>query len=230
MGIKIGGNTVKALFFKRPGDTIPNTVTRCFFNGVSVFPNLTTAVTQPSSAMTSNTAPSPYKAYYSSVYSSNYAAWKAFQNKIDTRGWASCSANSGKTAWIALDLGSGKYIRDVVVKLWNRNNKNVNGPNNITIYGTNSTPTNGTGSTGTTMPSATPLGVFTGLSGSTSSRAYILDTVGNTTSNCTRSTSYIENSQKEGYRYIIISSTSWNQAGGTYLSIGCIKIDGKFNA
>lgn len=201
---------------------------RVFFNGNTVFPDLTASGLQPASAMTSNTAPSPYTAYYSSVYSSTYAAWKAFQNVIDTRGWASCSNNNGKVAWIALDFGTGKYIRDVVVKLWNRNNSNVNGANNITIYGTNSTPSNGTGSTVTTMPSsAQPLGTFTGLSGSTASRAYVLDTVGNTTSNCTRSTSNVAMSQANGYRYIIISSTSWNQAGGTYLAIGRINIEGK---
>lgn len=201
---------------------------RVFFNGNTVFPDLTDSGSRPASAMTSNSAPSPYIAYYSSVYSSTYAAWKAFQNKIDTRGWASCSNNNGKVAWIALDLGAGIYMRDVIVRLWNRNNTNVNGANNITIYGTNSTPSNGTGSTVTTMPaSAQALGTFTGLSGSTASRAYVLDTVGHTTSNCTRSTSNVAMSQANGYRYIIISSTSWDQAGGTYLAIGRINIEGK---
>lgn len=222
----INGNTVTAMNYNG------QPVRRCFFNGVTVFPSLDVAATQPTTKLTSNTAPSPYTVYYSSVYSSTYAGYKAFQNAVDSRGWASCSNNVNGVAWIALDLGSGKKLRDVIVSLWNRNNSvlsNVNGPYNVTVYGSNTKPTNGTGSTYTAMPSdAMPLGVFTGLAGATASAKAVLDCVGNTTSGATRSTSYVDNTQQYGFRYIIVSSTSWSQVSGTAMVIGCIKIDGNF--
>lgn len=199
-------------------------------NGITIFPLLEVAATQPTSAMTSDTAPSPYKAYYSSRYTSSYSAWRAFRNTIDTNGWASASGNLGSIAWIALDLGEGKKMREVKVSLWNRNNSIVNGPNNITIYGTNTTPTSSNTSTPSSMPSdAVILGTFTGLSGSTKSAQAIMDTVGDETSGCTRSESYTANSKNYGFRYIIISSTSWsNSTSYKYLAIGRINIDGKF--
>ena len=225
MGLTFNTNNITGMTFNG------QTVRRCFFNGASVFPALTKAATQPTSAMTSNTKPSPYTAYYSSRYTDTYAAYKAFTNAISTQGWASCSNNKDGTAWIALDLGSGKLLRDVKVSLWNRDAASANGPYNVTIYGTNTTPTNGGGTTFTEMPAdAVPLGVFSGLVGGTRKAAAVLDCVGDETSGCTRDTAYIRNRQNYGFRYIIISSTSWNQAGGTYMAIGCIKIDGNFES
>ena len=218
------GNKVNTLSFNE------QPVYRAFFNGNSVFPELSEATTHPTSALTSNTAPSPYRVYYSSYYSNTYAAWKAFTNAVHTQGWASCSNNKNGTAWIALDLGNGNKIRDVKVILSNRNNTNVNGPNNIAIFGTNTAPTNGGTSSFTEIPSdAVILGSFTGLDGSAKSQEYVLDCVGNETTNCTREeyAQHINNAMKYGFRYIIIASTSWNQSGGAYLSIGCIKINGR---
>lgn len=198
-------------------------------NGITIFPLLEVAATQPTSAMTSNTAPSPYRVYYSSRYSTSYAAWRAFRNTIDSNGWASGSANYGKTAWIALDLGEGNKMREVKVSLWNRNNSNVNGAYNVTIYGTNTTSTSSDTSTIASMPSdSVILGTFTGLDGDTKSAGCVMDTVGEATYGCTRSGSYVANSKNNGFRYIIVSSTSWNTDGGNYLAIGRINIDGKF--
>lgn len=231
MGITINGNEISSLVFNGQA------VSRCIYNGVLIFPELVAAATQPTTALTSNTTPSPYKVYYSSVYSnsSTYAGYKAFLNSVGTQGWASSVANKGSRAWIAMDLG--QRIWKPCIQLWNRDNTSVNGPNNIIIYGTNTLPTSGTyGSSATisAMPTdAIPLGRFTGLDGSVAEEKYVLDCYGDqTSSNCTRdgNTQHRANAENFGHRYIIVASDSWNTDGGNYLAIGCIKIDGYFES
>ena len=199
--------------------------------GGTKIPHWTAAATQPTSALTSNSASSPYKVYYSSYYSSTYPGWKAFTNSIHTQGWASESSNNGKVAWLCLDLGSGNGMKNIKVSLWNRNNDIVNGPTKVTIYGSDSAPTNGgntTNNIGTLPSTKTTLGVFTGLTGTTASRKAVLDTIGSGTSNATRSTSYLSNSANNYFRYIIIAFDEWSYSSSNkYCAVGCIKIDGK---
>lgn len=225
--MNFNGNKVSAANFNE------NPLYRIYFNGELVFPLLVDAPTQPTSAMTSLTAPSPYVVNYSSRYSDTYAAWKAFTNSISTQGWACASGNKGSLAWVSLDLGSGKKLRNPVVQLWNRNNNNVNGAYNAFIYGANTAASNGSGSNPGKLPSdAVCLGEFTGLDGDTKSAKAVLDTVGNTTSGATRTENigYMNNALNFGFRYIFIGATSWNEDGGTYLNIGQIRIDGKFES
>ena len=199
-----------------------------------VYPSTTTAATQPASAMTSNTAPSPYKAYASSRYSATYYPWKAFTKSVSTQGWASASNNNGSMAWIALDLGEGNKLRDPKIGLWNRDNATVNGCNTAYVFGSNELPVSGDGTTPTAMPSdAVLLGTFVGLDGSVRSNAYVLDCVGDETSNCTRGSSSqeIKNAQTKGFRYIIVASDDWvYTSSARYLVIGRITIDGSFES
>ena len=201
--------------------------------GGEKIPHWTTADTQPVSALTDDNAPSPYKVYYSSRYTSSYPAWRAFTNSIRTDGWASESGNRGSDAWLCLDLGEDKGMKNIKVTLWNRNNNIVNGPTKVTIYGSDSAPTNGSGSgsslvIGTLPFNKTILGVFTGLDGTTKSKKAILDTIGSETSNATRSTSYLSNSANNYFRYIIIVFNEWSSSNtNKYCAVGRINIDGK---
>ena len=190
--------------------------------GGTKIPHWTAAPTQPTSAMTSLTAPSPYKVYHSSFYSSTYYGWKAFTNSIHTQGWASESGNNGSDAWLCLDLGSEeKGMKNIKVSIWNRNNDIVNGPTKITIYGSDSAPTNGSGSgsslkIGTLPSSKTILGVFTGLDGATKSKKAVLDTIGSDTSNATRSTAYLSNSANNYFNQANEYLNTYKQATDDY--------------
>ena len=73
--------------------------------------------------MTSNTAPSPFVASASSVYSSTYPAWKAFDGDIYTsnNGWV--TESNVKTGWIQIDFGSEKEVN--FFKIFARNGSDV---------------------------------------------------------------------------------------------------------
>lgn len=199
---------------------------------VRVYPTTEEALTQPVSAMTSNTTPSPYKAYMSSRYSTTYYPYKAFTKSISTQGWCSSSSNNGSMAWIALDLGEGQKLFDPKIGLWNRDNASVNGLNIAYIYGTNTMPTSGGGDAPTAMPAdAVKLGTFTGLDGSVRSQGYVLDCVGDGTSGCTRTstTEELKAAKAKGFRYIIVASDDWVfTSSSKFASIGRITIDGSF--
>lgn len=66
--------------------------------------------------MTSNTTPSPYVVTASSIYSSTYDAWKAFNGTVtdDNDCWA--TVNGTITGWIKIDFGSSTKIRAVSIQ------------------------------------------------------------------------------------------------------------------
>lgn len=61
----------------------------------------------PSSAMTTNSAPSPLVASADSEFSGSFQAWQAFDNNTSTR-WT--SSNTAMPHWIQIDFGSGNGI------------------------------------------------------------------------------------------------------------------------
>ena len=201
--------------------------------GGEKIPHWTTADTQPVSALTSNTKPSPYAVYSSSYYSDDYSPWRAFQNKNPgAYGWASSPYNLNFPAWICLDLGESNALKNIKVTLWNRQRSSyVNGPKAITIYGGDIAPTSGGSGNGTVkdLPNGlTNLGSFSGLSGSTSLAEAVLDTIGNDTSGAIRSLSELYNSANNYFRYIYVACTEWEYStDAKYCAIGQIRIDGK---
>lgn len=67
-------------------------------------------------SMTSDTAPSPFKASASSIYSTVYNAWKAFNgtNSSNTDCWS--SINTATSGWIQLDFGKPTYVNRLTLE------------------------------------------------------------------------------------------------------------------
>ena len=101
----------------------------------TLFPNWTAAGDYPLSAMTSNTAPSPYSAVASSQYSSTYAPWNAFNKSFsDANGWA--ALNTDTSPWISLSFA--EPLKNIYITLYNRTRSSlVNGIIAATIQGSN---------------------------------------------------------------------------------------------
>ena len=57
--------------------------------------------------MTSNTAPAPYVASGSSVFSSTYQPWRAFDSSNTTQWW---SAGTGTLEWLQIDFGTSQTV------------------------------------------------------------------------------------------------------------------------
>ena len=71
----------------------------------------------PTSSMTSNTAPTPLVASASSVLSSGFEAYHAFDADLsDSSRWAS-TASSSSEDWLQIDLGSGNAINPTEVDI-----------------------------------------------------------------------------------------------------------------
>lgn len=73
------------------------------------------AVAHPTTAMTSNSAPSPLVATANGELNASFAVWHAFDQDITTSQW-----NSGLTGadwWIQIDFGSGNDITPDAVKV-----------------------------------------------------------------------------------------------------------------
>jgi hypothetical protein len=71
----------------------------------SVFPFTISSITP---VMTSNTTPAPYVVSASSVYSSSYAAWMAFDNN-DSTTWTALAL----TGWLQIYFGSSVFVNQV---------------------------------------------------------------------------------------------------------------------
>lgn len=86
--------------------------------------------------MTGNTTPSPYVVSSSSVYSTSYPAWKAFNNSIalESDGWLSSS--SASTGWIQIDIGKSILVNCYSLVKTNVGNANVL-PKDFTLQGSN---------------------------------------------------------------------------------------------
>lgn len=141
--------------------------------------------------MYSNTSPTGYEASASSVDSSTYAAWKAFNgtNSSSTDGWRSGSApSSGTPQTLTIEIPSAKTA--TFYKLTSRNSSTVEGPVDWTIKGSN----DGT--------SWTTLHTVTGASWTQNqTRTYTLSSPGS-------------------YSHYRFSCTSSGSGGGTYVGVG----------
>ncbi|WP_107951041.1 LamG-like jellyroll fold domain-containing protein [Lysinibacillus parviboronicapiens] len=87
--------------------------------------------------MTSDTSPSPLVASASSVYNTNYPAWKAFNgtNINDSDGWL--TANGAKAGWIQLDFGREVSFNMVALVSSPVTNASVASPKDFNIDGSN---------------------------------------------------------------------------------------------
>lgn len=77
------------------------------------------ALTNITPVMTSNTTPSPYTASASSVYSSTYDAWKAFNETLVDSNDAWATATNSATGWIKLDFGTPTKIDAITIVMRN---------------------------------------------------------------------------------------------------------------
>lgn len=155
-----------------------------------------TSLSYPISAMTSNSSQGCI-ATASSVYSSSYPIWRAFDKSSTTAPWA--SSNSEKNAWIQLQIPEILY--DITIKITNRNDRanNIRGPIAGTILGSND------------GLNFTQIGSFSDRDGSTRAAS--------STIACDNSTI--------GYSYIKIAMSDWYPSGNhTYCAIGEIEITG----
>ena len=154
------------------------------------------SLSYPISAMTSNSSQDCI-ATASSVYSSSYPIWRAFDKSITTVPWA--SSNSETNAWIQLQIPEILY--DITIKITNRNDRanNIRGPIAGTILGSND------------GLNFTQIGSFSDRDGSTRAAS--------STIACDNSTI--------GYSYIKIAMSDWYPSGNhTYCAIGEIEITG----
>lgn len=165
-----------------------------------LFPNWTAAGDYPLSALTSNTAPSPYVAAASSQYSSTYAPWKAFNKSYaDANGWA--ALNTDTSPWVSLYFA--EPLKDIYITLYNRTRASlVNGIIAATIQGSSD------GSSWATI------GSISGRDGVTSAYG---------------STHYCNNDDV-AYSYIKLVITDWDRRAAStdkYATIGELYIYGK---
>lgn len=153
----------------------------------------------PENAMTSNTSQSCI-ATASSVYSSSYPIWRAFDKSTTTVPWA--SSRNETNAWIQLQMPSALY--DIAITITNRNDRadNIRGPIAGIILGSND------GS------NFTQIGSFSDRDGSTRAAS--------STITCYNST--------VGYSYVKVQMSDWYPSGShTYCAIGELGISGYTN-
>lgn len=160
--------------------------------------------TQPASAMTSASAPSPYAVTASSMYTSSYAPYLAFNKSYsNANGWVAGSTDQ-TSPWIMLDMGAGNVLKNISVRIYNRTRSSlVNGPKAGVVQGSD----NGS--------SFTQIGSFSGWSGTGSGA------LGGTV---------VCNNYNATYRYVRIVFSDWVGRGNSsdkYLAVGEIYIDGK---
>lgn len=152
-------------------------------------------ITQPPAGMTSANSQGCVVSA-SSEYSSDYPAWRAFDNNLSTRCWASANA-SGHNKWIQLKMTQALY--SIQVKITNRtDHTTVNGLISGEIYGSNDN-----------FSTYEQIGSITGRDGTTQGAE--------TTHTCTNNTT--------AYQYVRIVETDRANPSG-YLAIGQIKITG----
>ena len=86
--------------------------------------------------MTSNTTPSPYIISSSSIYSSEYDAYRAFDSSIfsNSNGWA-INIEVDTTPWIKIDLNSKTKLS--LLQIYTRNTTNDNLPKDFQLLGSN---------------------------------------------------------------------------------------------
>lgn len=70
------------------------------------------ATSYPTSAMTTNSAPSPLVALADSEFSGSYQAWQAFDNNVSTF-WS--ASPTSFPHWVQIDLGSGNAITPTAI-------------------------------------------------------------------------------------------------------------------
>ena len=153
----------------------------------------------PGVPMTSNTAPSPFTVQRSSIYSSGYEGYKAFnQDYSDAVGWAATGTDT--SPWIRCCFATS--LRSIRIRLCNRTRSSlVNGVIDAVISGSND---------GTNW---TQIGSIAGRDGGTS--AYASD-------------HYCWNSE-DTYSWVQLSPTNWvnkTASGDKYVAIGEIYIYG----
>lgn len=99
------------------------------------------ATQYPTSAMTSNSAPSPLVASASSEFSASFAAWKAFDNSVATGSdWVVSTAADGSGVtdeWLKIDLGSGNEITPTAYEITPSNTAGREPPHDWTFEGSN---------------------------------------------------------------------------------------------
>lgn len=116
----------------------------------------------PSSAMTTNSAPSPLVASADSEFSGSFQAWQAFDNDTNTR-WT--SANTAMPHHVTIDLGSGNEIQPNKVRWYNYNDGTDYSVVSGSVKGSN---------TGAFAGEETTLLTFSGLSGTADKTAVTL--------------------------------------------------------
>jgi hypothetical protein len=171
-----------------------------YYNGIRI-PHWIQAAKRPTSAMTSNTAPSPFVANRSSRYGPDYEAFKAFDNQnTDAYGWVAESADQ-TDPWIELKMDIG--LKSIYIVLKNRvRGSLVNGVKSATIYGSDD------GS------SLVQIGSISGRDGTTSGLV--------TTHYC--------NNHNDSYQYVRLVVHDWDRRGlstDRYLAVGEIEVYGK---
>lgn len=117
----------------------------------------------PSSAMTTNSAPSPLVASADSEFSGLFQAWQAFDNNTSTR-WT--STNTSMPHHITIDLGAGNEITPNKVRWYNYNDGTNYSVVSGSVKGSN---------TGSFAGEETTLLSFSGLSGTADKVAVTLD-------------------------------------------------------
>lgn len=171
-----------------------------YVGGIRI-PIWVTATTQPASAMTSNTAPSPYVCSYSSRYTSSYTGHLAFNKSYSNAyGWV---ADSSDTApWITLKMAVA--LKDIKVTIYNRTRSSlVNGWKAFKVDGSDN------GSTWT------QIGSFSGRNGATSALG--------TTHTCTN--------YNDSYLYVRFRISDWERRTSStdkYCAVGEIYINGAY--
>jgi hypothetical protein len=172
-----------------------------YYNGIRI-PHWVWAAKRPTSAMTSNTAPSPYVADRSSRYGPKYEAFKAFNNAIDGTydAWVADSTDQ-TNPWIQLKMDTG--LKSIYIVLKNRvRGSLVNGVKSATIYGSDN---------GSTL---TQIGTISGRNGASSGLV--------TTHYC--------NNHNDSYQYVRLVVHDWDRRGQStdrYLAVGEIEVYGK---
>jgi hypothetical protein len=171
-----------------------------YYNGIRI-PHWVWAAKRPTSAMTSNTAPSPFEVTRSSRYGAAYEAYCAFDNKnSDAYGWVADSTDQ-TNPWIQLKMDTG--LKSIYIVLKNRLRSSlVNGVKSATIYGSDN---------GSTL---VQIGSISGRDGATSALS--------TTHYCTN--------HNDSYQYVRLIVHDWDRRGQStdrYLAIGEIEVYGK---
>lgn len=160
-----------------------------------VWGSKTTSYSYPIAAMTSNSSQSCV-ASASTEYSSNYRAYRAFDNSTTTKAWA--SSTSDTSPYIQLQMPQA--LCNLTFTITNRGDRDdhINGPLTGIFYGSND------GSTWT------KIGTFTRSDGETKGG-------GTSTHSCTNTTAY---------KYARVSISTWADDGSKFVCIGELSISG----